>query len=244
MPPRAAGWYVAEPDRDRFGKEHCMSDEQGDHLPTRGEAGAEGSGGMAGPIQAGVAVRSKGQSLVEAFRQARVKQRPALRTDLRDSRVALHQSRLQRLGRRGQPASLQHGEQAAAGLPSAAAEAPNPEEKPEASSSIFATFCVAPETPPVVKPCLDEAPALVEASQMPAAPPDAGNKHDEISLPLSAIGFGPGMTIRMGQLGIETVSQLAAADPVWLRTSLGDLSQLVHAELWIATARKACADQA
>jgi len=118
-----------------------------------------------------------------------------------------------------------------------------PEQKPDTQASIFATLCVEPE---VLQAAPQIEQAAVDAADVapPAAPAGAGIASAEPALPLSAIGFGPGMTIRLGQLGIETVSQLAAADPGWLRTSLGDLSQLVHAELWIATARKACADQA
>jgi len=238
VPPRAAGWYVAEPDRDRFGKEHCMSEEQGDSLQAGGQAGGADQARAPAPTP-----RNKGQSLVEAFRQARVKQRPALRTDLRDGRAALHQARLLRLGRGGRPNASPPAEPACPAVQTAVADAAQPEQKPETQDSIFATLCVEPKV-------LQAAPQIEQAAvgaadvAPPPAPAGAGITTAETALPLSTIGFGPGMTIRLGQLGIETVSQLAAADPGWLRTSLGDLSQLVHAELWIATARKACADQA
>jgi predicted flap endonuclease-1-like 5' DNA nuclease len=221
-----------------------MSDEHGQNEPMGNMPGSEGCDNTKAPGQAACPPRSKGQSLVEAFRQARINQRPALRIELRESRAALHQTRLEQLGRRGASAVFQQPEQEPVRLPSGATEAAHPPASAEAANSVFATFCVAPTAPAVAPMQGDDAVALAEAPPQPAAPTKAAESVVENILPLSVIGFGPGMTIRMSQLGIETVSQLAAADPDWLRASLGDLSQLVHAELWIASARKACGTQA
>ena len=57
---------------------------------------------------------------------------------------------------------------------------------------------------------------------------------------LSSIGFGPGMTIRLSQVGIETISDLAQANPAALRHALGDISQLINVDVWIASAQAAC----
>jgi predicted flap endonuclease-1-like 5' DNA nuclease len=73
--------------------------------------------------------------------------------------------------------------------------------------------------------------ALEEQAPAPAEPPKPP--------PLSAIGFGPGMIIRLRQLGIETAADLAAADPAALRTALGDITRLINVHAWIATAQKA-----
>ena len=59
-------------------------------------------------------------------------------------------------------------------------------------------------------------------------------RHDP---PLAEIGFGPGMLIRLGQLGLRTTGDLADADANDLRTALGDISRLVDVEAWIASAR-------
>jgi hypothetical protein len=123
-------------------------------------------------------------------------------------------------------------------------EAPHPSATGEASSSIFATLCVAPEPRGVPPQQLEPSVPPADISAPQPEPKECSSSTVHNAIPLSAIGFGPGMTIRMSHLGITTLSQLAAADPDWLRTSLGDLSQLVNAELWIAAARKACADVA
>jgi hypothetical protein len=168
----------------------------------------------AGPTEP---TRNAGQSLVAAFRAARIQSRPALQAELRAERAALRMERLQRLGR-GKP------------LPEAIAPVHAPPEDnlpaPNGENSIFSQI-------------IDGAQA--EAAKPPAAPETAEEKS---VLPLSAIGFGPGMVIRFRQLGIETAADLAASDPASLRTALGDITRLINVDLWIATARKATAEAA
>jgi predicted flap endonuclease-1-like 5' DNA nuclease len=180
-------------------------------------------------------VRSKGQSLVEAFRAARIARRPALRTELRDNRLALRQERTHRLRGLVETDKVDEASPAASDQRAQSGLADAPPSRDD-SASIFAGYCCA----------VTEASSQIETveSAEPAAPQanDApGTAMPEVALPLSVIGFGPGMTMRMSQLGIETVSQLAMADRNWLRTELGDLSQLVHVDVWIEAARKACA---
>jgi len=92
----------------------------------------------------------------------------------------------------------------------------------------------APEAPPAVQVAVDgpQAEAAVPSPAAPVAPPSGP--------PLAAIGFGPGMIIRFGQLGIETAADLAASDPDALRTALGDITRLINVEMWIEAAKRAC----
>jgi hypothetical protein len=196
------------------------------------------SDSSAGPPATGR--RNKGQSLVEAFRLSRIAQRPALRTELHDSRQALRQGRAARLGA-GRPPPAQTPDAAPAeATETTKAASPEPAVTAEIGGSIFAGFCGA----------VDAAAAMDEAARQANAPPDEGPHSPqaeltaEARLPLSAIGFGPGMTMRMRQLGIETVSELASSDPVWLRNALGEISQLINVDLWIANARQAARGEA
>jgi hypothetical protein len=59
-----------------------------------------------------------------------------------------------------------------------------------------------------------------------------------VDRPLAEYGFGPGMVIRLGQLGLHTAGDLAQADVAQLRAALGDISRLVDVEGWIQTARR------
>jgi hypothetical protein len=150
---------------------------------------------------------------------------------LRAERAALRQQRLNRLGRPKpqseapvppQPASEEH-------VPAPAAE-----------SSIFArimdgALAEAAPPPPSLPPSNGPAPAPMPAL---AAPESADQSP---TLPLSAIGFGPGMVIRFRQLGILSAADLAASDPAALRTALGDITRLINVDVWIATAQKAIA---
>ncbi len=191
-----------------------------------------------GPAPA--ARRNKGQTLVEAFRAARIAQRPALRGDLHGARAALRQERLARLGRTAPQAAAPPTATAAPQAEPAGAAKAEPAPATEHGASVFATYCT--EDRPAVTPDLPTAQPAPEPA--PSAQADAAEAAPPIRLPLSTIGFGPGMIIRMRQLGIETASDLAAADPAWLRDALGDISQLVHVDVWIASARKVCAEAA
>ncbi len=54
---------------------------------------------------------------------------------------------------------------------------------------------------------------------------------------LSDIGLGPSMLIRLNQLGLRDVSDVAQASADDLRAALGDSSRLLNVEAWIASAR-------
>lgn len=57
--------------------------------------------------------------------------------------------------------------------------------------------------------------------------------------PLAEIGLGPGMIIRLSQLGVHSRTDLANADAGKLRDALGEISRLVDVESWIKHARSA-----
>ena len=196
---------------------------------------------------------NKGLGLVAAFRAARMSQRPALQSELRSSRAALRQERLDRLGRRTPLAALATAPPTETMADDAAAK-PEPAPAPVTGSSMFATFLNRAEelpapsaaaeaarasqaTAPAAPETVATVPLEVEAASPPEQPP---TPEQPPRVPLSTIGFGPGMMIRMSHLGIETVQELAVADPAWLRTALGDISRLINVELWIASARNAC----
>ena len=206
------------------------------------------------------AARSKGELLVAAFRAARILQRPALHTQRAEARTNLRAERLARLGTAPAPQATPLRQQAAA-----AAAAPHPAEQPAQSASIFAGYVdhasaqpepmpePAPDSTPepapaaAPHPASEAAPQTLPASDPEPAPPVAMECPAPPAPPapsapraLSSIGFGPGMTIRLSQVGIETISDLAQANPAALRHALGDISQLINVDVWIASAQAAC----
>jgi hypothetical protein len=75
-------------------------------------------------------------------------------------------------------------------------------------------------------------PATMEAEVAPEPVPPPG---------LDVLGLGPGMLIRLGQLGIHNAADLAASEVSNVRGALGDISRLINVEAWIDRARAACA---
>jgi hypothetical protein len=91
----------------------------------------------------------------------------------------------------------------------------------------------AADTEPAVADGGDDPPAVHDDPRVPAA--------SNVDRPLAESGFGPGMLIRLGQLGLHTAGDLAQADVAQLRAALGDISRLVDVEGWIQNARRDCA---
>jgi hypothetical protein len=189
------------------------------------------------PLAPGAAVptRNKGLALVDSFRLARAAARPAQRNEMQSRRASLQQQRLEQLGLAATPPApaprsiMQEPQPAPAATP----------ETPQ-GASVFAAYCVTIDAPAplpeALPPLPEELPSVLEAApELPEAPPIA-----RVDIPLSVIGFGPGMTIRLCQRGIENAADLAAAEAGWLQSALGDLSDLVHAERWIESAQQAC----
>ncbi len=52
------------------------------------------------------------------------------------------------------------------------------------------------------------------------------------------LGFGPGITLRLQQLGFQSIDELVKADPQQLKEALGDLGQLIDINAWVDSARR------
>jgi predicted flap endonuclease-1-like 5' DNA nuclease len=160
---------------------------------------------------------SKGLAMVAAYREARLRQRPALRTSLHHSHAARRAARTC-----GQTETEPDPPPPAEISPAMAEPVSVPE--PAGPISVFANLVqIANNQAPEV----DESVASAPETQ---APPG----YDP---PLAEIGFGPGMLIRLSQLGLYTTADLARADAARLRTELGEISRLVDVEAWIRSAR-------
>jgi len=193
-----------------------------------------------------------GQTLVARYRAERLRQRPTLQVDLRAQRAALRQGRIDRLAKVEAAPSLTTPEEyrhvTVADLPSGPAA-------PDNEPSIFAKFVGdAPRHAEAAPgPVTDgpaeflEAPVSVTPDPVaePAVAPHPVNQRTVADAgagdtALADIGFGPGMVLRFSQLGIANAADLARADAMNLRDSLGDISRLINVEFWIESARRAC----
>jgi len=111
---------------------------------------------------------------------------------------------------------------------------------------LAATAAIAPEQPPAVTSEEAADAGRARQSEMPNQPavpaldePVPPKRTLAYDPPLAEIGFGPGMLIRLSQLGLHTTADLAQADAVQLRSALGDISRLVDVDAWIKSARQA-----
>jgi predicted flap endonuclease-1-like 5' DNA nuclease len=91
---------------------------------------------------------------------------------------------------------------------------------------------------PVGGPSAEEASASPTEAQADASPDAPHAARPTVDPPLAEIGFGPGMLIRLSQLGLHTIGDLAQADASGLRIALGDISRLIDVETWINNARQ------
>jgi hypothetical protein len=202
---------------------------------------------------------NRGQSLVARYREERLKQRPALQTDLRNERMALRQSRLIRLAQ-SEPNTGTNAPAEGVSPPAGAAPARDGQ-SPRPGPSVFAQFVdhaldhaldhvleqaihTGTQTEPRDEPVPAEAQSPANPPQPAAIQPEPPPQPPATPPSLAAIGFGPGMVIRFRQLGVETAADLATADPNSLREALGDISRLINVEFWIESARSACAEKA
>ncbi len=199
---------------------------------------------------------SKGMMMIAAYRAARLSQRPVFRSNLQQTHTARRMARAQGQVRAETappvPVDPPAGVSAEVSVPDAGD-----------AGSVFANLfsiavaerhaepCVA-DAAPIVETKPEEGPAATAAStteQDIAAPetiPDAVAEQVVPSAdlaaaddpPLAEIGFGPGMLIRLSQLGVNTTGELAMANPAELRAALGEISRLVDVETWISNARQ------
>jgi hypothetical protein len=182
---------------------------------------------------------SKGVMMIAAYRAARLGQRPRLPTSLPQFRTPVPEGQVPEDPRPAEP-----------GQPSPTTPATGLAPEMKDTPSIFANLVnsgVAEISTGIVTKradleAADDHPPSTAEAQLPTdypepAVPEAADVvlHDP---PLAEIGFGPGMLIRLSQLGLHTMSDLARSDATQLRAALGDISRLLDVEAWIGSARR------
>lgn len=199
--------------------------------------------------------RSKGMTMIAAYRAQRLRERPVLRSSLRGAHAALRQSREKTLHPAPDAAEALHA-------PVEPVVSPDLARQAVAGVSVFANMVSAAAELLVAETMAAELAA--EPAVHDAAPADAGSASAEPELseaeapepappeareasapepepiddpPLAEIGFGPGMIIRLSQIGLHSTNDLARCEVADLRAALGDISRLVDVETWIANAR-------
>jgi predicted flap endonuclease-1-like 5' DNA nuclease len=190
-----------------------------------------------------------GLDALSTYRVERAATRLRLRESLRASRTALRASRAAapEEERRDPVVAM-----AAAEEPSIFAELlgrPAEDPPPEGVAEMVAVMPAAPDAPPeacevasVAPP--DAAAMLPPVLQAPVAPapgvpaPVVPARSIGSGDDLGAIAeLGPGMRLRLAQLGVHTLDDLARADPAALRLGLGEVSRMLRVERWIEAAR-------
>jgi hypothetical protein len=149
--------------------------------------------------------------MIAAYRAARLSQRPVLRTDLH-------------------PASSVNGPAGSARLDDPSDTVRGGSAPFQPSGSVFASLMNGQA------PIATEAPVQTVASPVPT-PPEPAVKPVAPKPTLAEMGFGQGMLLRLSQIGLRTVADLARADPADLRAALGDSSRLVDVDAWVIRAR-------
>ena len=166
---------------------------------------------------------AKGLSLVAAYRAERLNQRAVLRGSLQQLRMARQAARTE-----------EADEQAAMMTPASPSDdvalVPETTGMPP-SGSVFASLVSS-----AASERQDTSRGGFAATE-PAMPTKSARAMIT-DAPLSEIGFGPGMLLRLSQLGLHTTADLARADAKQLRAELGEISRLVDVETWITHARQ------
>lgn len=154
---------------------------------------------------------SRGQMMIAAYRAARLSQRPVLRTD-------------------PHPASSANAHTISAALEGRSDPMRGGSAPLQPPGSVFASLMNG--QPPLPT----EAPVQSATPPPPmTAEPAAGSQKRPA---LAELGFGQGMLLRLNQIGLRTVADLAHADPSDLRAALGGSSRLVDVDGWIVRARR------
>ncbi|MFB9971703.1 hypothetical protein ACFFMP_17640 [Pseudoroseomonas cervicalis] len=83
---------------------------------------------------------------------------------------------------------------------------------------------------------LRDAPAQPAEGPPATPPPEAAAAPEPHRGPM--LGFGPGITLRLQQLGFQSIDELAHADPQQLKEALGDIAQLIDIHAWVESARR------
>jgi hypothetical protein len=211
--------------------------------------------------------RSKGMEMIAAYRAERLSQRPLLRAGLRLSHANLRHGRdgtdqsdepAPEKGHDPQPApasvsatadigshasvfanlvSLEGAVRLGEAARNGAAAEPADEPIADRPDAISADVPLADLKPPDPVPA-DPTPNVPPTAHAAPAEPAATEPPAPFDPPLAEIGFGPGMLIRLSQLGLHTTGELAQANAAQLRAELGDISRLIDVETWIAAARQ------
>ncbi len=190
------------------------------------------------PLPATVpAAPSKGQRLIAAYRAERRNRRTGARTMSASAHAGLLT----------ETDATPHLTAPEAELASARSASPAP--SGNATGSVFASLVkppifmpIGPAFPRDVSPCADAETDSIPPVTPPCDEPVAGP--EPFDPPLAEIGFGPGMIIRLSQIGIRTTGDLAKAKSAELRASLGEISRIVDVEAWIASAQQTMASPA
>ena len=160
---------------------------------------------------------SKGLSLVAASRAERLNQRSALRSCLLQLRMARQAARTEEADE-------------VADMMTPVALAPETAEVP-AAGSVFASLISS-----AASDRQDRSRGGFAATE--PVMPTRSARAMLTDPPLSDMGFGPGMLLRLSQLGLHTTADLARADAEQLRAELGEISRLCDVETWITRARQ------
>jgi predicted flap endonuclease-1-like 5' DNA nuclease len=194
---------------------------------------------------------SKGKLMVAAYRAARLSQRPLLRTNLQHAHNA---RRLARVGSQPDAASVdRQPSPSPLPMPHEVAAAPTTADPGSVFANLVSTAVAERQSEVVLAESASPEAIHSECTETtceagiadPPICPDAPDPPDAVLAaappydpPLAEIGFGPGMLIRLSQLGVHTTADLALADAEQLRLELGDISRLVDVEAWINSARR------
>lgn len=183
--------------------------------------------------------RSQGMTMIAAYRAQRLSQRPVLRSNLHQSHLALRQSR-DGLPRQFSPQSdiscIAHPD-----------TAPKIDPHPEKiNGSIFANLINTSEQRQdslgvpfsQTQHCNSTMAIPDEQTGLTSAPEPNETAPTAYDPPLAEIGFGPGMVIRLSQVGVQTLDDLARCNVPHLHEALGDVSHLVDIKNWIDSARQ------
>jgi hypothetical protein len=182
---------------------------------------------------------SKGMKLVAEYRAARINQGPIRRSDLRRSHIALREDR-DHAGRRHEPSDTLTQAYIEPAKPSPVAKAVD--DRPSVFAGLVSAAacesvaCVQDslEMPDIGSRACEPAPETLQKDANVIAEVSANAIYDP---PLAEIGFGPGMLIRLSQIGVRSTRDLAQVDVAALRSALGEICRLVDVDGWVNSAR-------
>ena len=162
---------------------------------------------------------SKASMMIAAYRAARLNQRFTLRT------ASMPQQALM------PPTAPEHRETGC-----------SPPEETFVTATAYETDGTNQTDPPASEPEAVHLGPAHKAGTAPEPAPGEGAAADRHDLArsepaLARIGLGPSMLLRLSQIGLNSVHDIAQANPEDLRAALGGSSRLLNVEAWISNAR-------